>query len=575
MLPAPVRGLLQRPLDLSAGGEVAAAVVAGAAGVLSIYGCSSAWTQGLLGWLAVEAVFYGLQCWRYRRTSSILITEADAAIDPDFHGVVERRMLELGCIFGIQDFLSGWFHGVPFNQIWRGNVLDFIAYGFYCKRVEDLTPEQLERSEVYMEEIERKFGVSFPPGRNTSITFMAHLWEPLRWIHKPLAVFLGAEAMCVATDALLYAQGFRSYRQQGMRYWVLQPLVVRKGLAAPAASGSGAASSCSSGGGTSYNGSPAQSLSPMQSPGGTRSPPELSSSRTGPPLTKGVARRPIAASPVARVAHSLRRLVGSRKTDLEVWDSVSSLPIPRLNNSTPENCPIFFIHGVGFGLTPYLHFVAELTRAFPTRPIILLEARHVSVCLSWRAFSTDAMADAAVEVLQRHGFSQAAFVGHSYGTFVLSRIVQQHRHTVQSMVLMDPVCMLTIYPQLLQNFVYKPPRMNFNVIGLVDSLRFVFSRDLLVAESFCRKFVWHRECLWPEELPEPCLLVLAAEDDLVPSKLLRQLLQSINHPCEVMYHPTLGHGGFLLSHKWRRQILSQIKVMVASGAERSMKCESH
>ena len=65
-----------------------------------------------------------------------------------------------------------------------------------------------------MGEIEKKFGVSFPPGRNTSITFMAHLWEPLRWIHKPLAVFLGAEIMCVATDALLYAQGFRSYRQQ-------------------------------------------------------------------------------------------------------------------------------------------------------------------------------------------------------------------------------------------------------------------------------------------------------------------------------------------------------------------------
>ena len=78
---------------------------------------------------------------RYRRTSNILITEADAAIDPDFHGVVERRMLELGSIFGIQDFLSGWFHGVPFDQILRGNVLDFIAYGFYCKRVENLTPE--------------------------------------------------------------------------------------------------------------------------------------------------------------------------------------------------------------------------------------------------------------------------------------------------------------------------------------------------------------------------------------------------------------------------------------------------
>ena len=51
--------------------------------------------------------------------------------------------------------------------------------------------------------------------------------------------------------------------------------------------------------------------------------------------------------------------------------------------------------------TPYLHFVAELTRAFPTRPIILLEARHVSVCLSWSSFSTDAMADVAMQVLKR------------------------------------------------------------------------------------------------------------------------------------------------------------------------------
>lgn len=122
---------------------------------------------------------------------------------------------------------------------------------------------------------------------------------------------------------------------QGMRYWVLQPLVVRKGLAAPAASSSSAASSCSSGGGTSYSGSPAQSFSPMQSPGGTTSPPKLSSPRTGPPLTKGVARRPVAVSPMARVAHSLRRLVGSRKADLEV----SLIPAPAAGAAWPAASP--------------------------------------------------------------------------------------------------------------------------------------------------------------------------------------------------------------------------------------------
>lgn len=60
-------------------------------------------------------------------------------------------------------------------------------------------------------------------------------------------------------------------------------------------------------------------------------------------------------------------------------------------------------------------------------------------------------------------------------------------------MLMDPVCMLTIYPQLLQNFVYKPPRMKFNVIGLVDSLRFVFSRDLLVAEVGVAAHILHTD----------------------------------------------------------------------------------
>lgn len=83
--------------------------------------------------------------------------------------------------------------------------------------------------------------------------------------------------------------------------------------------------------------------------------------------------------------------------------------------------------------TPYLHFVAELTRAFPTRPIILLEARHVSVCLSWRAFSTDAMADTAVEILQRWAlsprylpaFSPTSIVKPSSGvSFSACRIVQ-------------------------------------------------------------------------------------------------------------------------------------------------------
>ena len=40
---------------------------------------------------------------------------------------------------------------------------------------------------------------------------------------------------------------------------------------------------------------------------------------------------------------------------------------------------------------------------------------------------------------------------------------------------------------------------------------------------------------------------------------------------QVMYHPTAGHGGFLLSSSWRRQVLANIKVVVATGADLAAK----
>ena len=102
----------------------------------------------------------------------------------------------------------------------------------------------------------------------------------------------------------------------------------------------------------------------------------------------------------------------------------------------------------GAAQTPYLHFIAELLRALPGRAVVLMEVRGVSVSLTRRAVSADDIVSAAAGILARHGWASAAWVGHSYGTFVLSRLVQTRRELVQSLVLIDPVCMLTIYPQV-------------------------------------------------------------------------------------------------------------------------------
>lgn len=84
--------------------------------------------------------------------------------------------------------------------------------------------------------------------------------------------------------------------------------------------------------------------------------------------------------------------------------------------------------------TPYIQFIANLIINFRTRDIVMLECRHVSLNLCSHAVSPDLVVEAIAEVLRRNKWQKAAFVGHSYGTFVLSRMVQLHRGSVECMV---------------------------------------------------------------------------------------------------------------------------------------------
>ena len=72
--------------------------------------------------------------------------------------------------------------------------------------------------------------------------------------------------------------------------------------------------------------------------------------------------------------------------------------------------------------------------------------------------------------------------------------------------LIDPVCLMTCFPDLLHNFVYRAPRWDnvFSHIGFMDILRFICSRDLLIAEvcsSSMQRQCMHRESTCIDELP--------------------------------------------------------------------------
>ena len=77
-----------------------------------------------------------LSC-RYAKVNLLV----EVPMDLERVALIKQRFLTLASCMPVDEFLSGWFLGVPSEQIFRGNVEDFIAYGFYCRKLDALSPE--------------------------------------------------------------------------------------------------------------------------------------------------------------------------------------------------------------------------------------------------------------------------------------------------------------------------------------------------------------------------------------------------------------------------------------------------
>eukprot|EP00887_Chlorella_sp_A99_P006932 scaffold2.g6932.t1 len=149
---------------------------------------------------------------------------------------------------------------------------------------------------------------------------------------------------------------------------------------------------------------------------------------------------------------------------------------PDAGRPTRRDVPIVFLHGVGFGVLPYLHLIRELMRACPETPVIMVECPHVALRPCRAARPADDVAAAAAAALRARGYAAACFVAHSYGTFCVARVCQRFPEMVHSLVLVDPVACLTFYPQLLPNFIYRKWSLPRSLAEAVDLIRFLCRR---------------------------------------------------------------------------------------------------
>lgn len=164
-----------------------------------------------------------------------------------------------------------------------------------------------------------------------------------------------------------------------------------------------------------------------------------------------------------------------------------------------ETTPIVFIHGVGVGIAPYIHILRMIMKKYPNRPLLVIDVPCVSLRLGFEASGFEEVADVIAAAAHARGWSKISVFSHSYGTFVTSVLLKRHTSLVAGVCMVDPVCLLVCYPQLVRSFIYqtddcKQVGVERAVFGVIRTL---VARDYLVAHTLCRKLQWKDVQLWP------------------------------------------------------------------------------
>ena len=173
-------------------------------------------------------------------------------------------------------------------------------------------------------------------------------------------------------------------------------------------------------------------------------------------------------------------------------------PTPQQNKTTNDD-PIFIFHGLGHGL---IHYIGLLdSPRLKNREIIILELPHISIRIFESHYQPTEVSDITKIILNTHGYRQAVFVGHSFGTFCLTWCIKYQPEIIKSILLIDPTCLMLGIPKTAYQFLYTDPNSWYTKFQ-----RFWFGREPGIAREMYRNFWWQCNSLFIEDIPSSTYL---------------------------------------------------------------------
>lgn len=89
------------------------------------------WLGGTSAWRTAAAEFFWV-CSRWRRLEWLNLPDPWTPPLEDLERTLDR-FLQLEKVFPMDEYISGWFFGTPFEQVPKENVLEYVSYGMLYK----------------------------------------------------------------------------------------------------------------------------------------------------------------------------------------------------------------------------------------------------------------------------------------------------------------------------------------------------------------------------------------------------------------------------------------------------------
>eukprot|EP00811_Abedinium_folium_P033019 NODE_6013_length_1712_cov_11.035331.p1 GENE.NODE_6013_length_1712_cov_11.035331~~NODE_6013_length_1712_cov_11.035331.p1 ORF type:complete len:445 (+),score=80.39 NODE_6013_length_1712_cov_11.035331:164-1498(+) len=173
----------------------------------------------LLLWSTAEVLFF---FWYRAELAKIQPPATPPKPSAKERAFILDQMIHYSYEYGAWRQVQQWF--IPTNGdsvphvVGREDLNDLLAWAFFYSRYEDLSPEEIEFTNVAWEKLGDLLGDRLVPGR-ASVRCLRHTIDNVRAIHRPLLFYLMLKMLRGLFSILLRARGFRRGRTGCVNYW--------------------------------------------------------------------------------------------------------------------------------------------------------------------------------------------------------------------------------------------------------------------------------------------------------------------------------------------------------------------